>query len=213
MVGPVQVPAGMGGRNSCRSAIISAGFAVGSITATASTQPQGTVVAATYSYGTVRLAGTPVNLSVSNGSVTVPNVVGFSQTAATNLLHSDGLAAGSVSYVVNPAAPGTVVAQSAAAGTLLASGGAVNLTVSLGQVNVPNVLSWDQGQAESRIVAVGLTVGSVSTTNNCIAPGTVQVQHPSPTTAVAPGSTVDLTVSTCTSTGGGGGDDPPRHEQ
>jgi beta-lactam-binding protein with PASTA domain len=72
-------------------------------------------------------------------------------------------------------------------------------------------VSWDESAAESRIVGIGLTVGSISTVNNCIAPSTVQVQHPSAGTAVALRSTVDFTISTCTSYGGGDG--PPRQEQ
>ncbi|HYU84101.1 MAG TPA: PASTA domain-containing protein, partial [Kribbellaceae bacterium] len=68
--------------------------------------------------------------------------------------------------------------------------------------NVPNVLSFDLSSAANAITATGLAVGTVGSTDNCVDPGTVQVQNPSGGTAVAPGSAVNLTISTCN----GGGD-------
>lgn len=73
-------------------------------------------------------------------------------------------------------------------------------------VTVPNVLSFDEASAISAIQAKGLTVGTISTTNNCVDPGSVMTQNPSGGVAVPVGSAVNLTISTCTGgTGGSGG--------
>ena len=194
------------------AAIVSAGLAVGIVRQIPSTAPKGNVVAQSPLTGAARV-GTAVALTVSSGGTAVPNVVGRDRAGAIATVVAAGLTAGTVTGVVNAAAPGTVIAQSVVAGSVVLQGTAVDLTVSLGAVTVPNVLSWDQAQAQSRIAGAGLAVGSVSTTNNCIAPGTVQVQHPSPGTVVAASSAVDLTISTCSNPTGGGGDNPPKHEQ
>ncbi|MFB9415568.1 TIGR03767 family metallophosphoesterase [Dactylosporangium matsuzakiense] len=78
-------------------------------------------------------------------------------------------------------------------------------------VTVPNVLSWPEADATSAITAAGLVVGKRSTVNNCVDKGSVQVQHPQGGAAATLGSAVDITISTCESTGnpGGGGTKPP----
>ena len=66
---------------------------------------------------------------------------------------------------------------------------------------VPNVLGDTGKNAAAKIHLAGLTVGDISQVNNCVDPGTVQVQNPKGGTTVAQGSTVQFTISTCT--GGG----------
>jgi beta-lactam-binding protein with PASTA domain len=67
------------------------------------------------------------------------------------------------------------------------------------------VLTLDRASAQTAITNAGLAVGSVSTLNNCVDPGTVQIQNPSPGVVVALNTPVNITVSTCVSTGGPGG--------
>jgi hypothetical protein len=66
---------------------------------------------------------------------------------------------------------------------------------------VPNVMGEIERDAVREIHAAGLTVGAISHINNCVDPGTVQVQNPRGGTTVAQGSAVRITISTCT--GGG----------
>jgi beta-lactam-binding protein with PASTA domain len=66
---------------------------------------------------------------------------------------------------------------------------------------VPDVLGDTEEDAVAEIHAAGLTVSNISHINNCVDPGTVQVQNPKGGTAMAQGSTVHITISSCT--GGG----------
>jgi beta-lactam-binding protein with PASTA domain len=105
---------------------------------------------------------------------------------------------------MNPARAGTVFEENSPGGTVEPTGSQVQLSVSLGQATVPNVLSYDESSARRAINAAGLTVGTVSQVNNCVDPGTVQTQSLSGGTVVLPGTVLSIAVSTCNSTGGGG---------
>src|SRR5579863_8481389 len=65
--------------------------------------------------------------------VSVPNVVGMSQSAATTAITGAGLTLGTVTMASSATvAAGDVISQNPAAGTSVASASAVNLTVSSG---------------------------------------------------------------------------------
>lgn len=89
--------------------------------------------------------------------------------------------------------------------------GTVDLSVSLGQVSVPNVIGDNTASATHAIKAAGLTVGQISSVNNCVDPGSVLQQNPRGGTPVIPGTPVNITTATCSSGGGtpGGGNGPP----
>src|SRR5271170_1832071 len=75
-------------------------------------------------------------------TVSVPNVVGMSQAAATTAITGAGLTLGTVTMASSATvASGDVISQSPVAGASVASGSAVNLTVSTGPalVSVPDV--------------------------------------------------------------------------
>ena len=62
---------------------------------------------------------------------------------------------------------------------------------------VPNVLSVDQDIAEGWITDAGLTVGSIASDSTCKdIKGAVLTQNPTHDSSVAPGTPVNLTVST-----------------
>ena len=68
-----------------------------------------------------------------SSTVSVPNVAGLTQAAATTSLTGAGLAVGTVSTATSPTVPaGSVISQAPASGTIVAMGSAVNLTVSIG---------------------------------------------------------------------------------
>jgi hypothetical protein len=136
-------------------------------------------------------------------TTSVPNVVGASEAQAVNLLRAGQLQPVTVGRVMNPAPVGTVFLENAPGGAVEPTGSEVNLSVSLGQVTVPDVRSLNGAAASRAITAAGLVVGQMSTVNNCVDPGLVQLQNPTGGAQVVPGTAVSITVSTCTSPGGG----------
>jgi hypothetical protein len=135
---------------------------------------------------------------------TVPNVVRGTDVAAVAAIQAAGLTV-VTRNVLAPDWPGTVLSQNSPGGTIEPTGSPVQITVSQGQALVPNVLGLSQASATRAITNAGLTVGRISTLNNCVDPGSVQTQNPSGLVKVAPGTAVNITVSTCVPTGGGGG--------
>lgn len=134
-------------------------------------------------------------------TTTVPNVLGRTEAEAKGAIQSAGLTANIVGHVVNAAPAGTVFAQNAPGSTVEPTGSPVDLTVSLGAATVPEVVGDSQAGAKNKILAAGLTLGTVTFTNTCVDPGTVSSQNPADGTTVTPGSAVSIQVTTCT--GGG----------
>jgi hypothetical protein len=133
-------------------------------------------------------------------TVTVPkNAVGLSEGQAFSVVSSSDLKPVTVARVMSPAPVGTVVAENSPGGTIEPAGSEVDLTVSAGQATVPNLISSDESSAVRGIRAAGLVVGQVSSVNNCLDPGLVQVQNPRGGALVVPGSSVSITVATCSS--------------
>ena len=136
------------------------------------------------------------------GQVTVPNVVGDTQAAATTAITGAGLAVGTVTQQSSSTvASGDVISESPSAGTSVNSGSAVNLVVSTGsaQVTVPNVVGDTQAAATTAITGAGLVVGTVTTaSSSTVASGNVISESPSAGTSVNSGSAVNLVVSTGT---------------
>src|SRR5450755_5167102 len=91
----------------------------------------------------------------SSGSVApVPDVAGFTQTAATTSINQAGLAVGTVTMQSSStAASGEVISESPVAGTKVMIGSLVSLIVSTGpaQVAVPNVVGQTQAAATTAI--------------------------------------------------------------
>lgn len=146
-------------------------------------------------------SGTPGSGAPGSGSTgtLVPNVVGTTQQAATTTLTGAGLKLGTVTMQASSsAASGTVISELPAAGTSVAAGISIALTVSSGpaQVAVPDVVGRAQDAASTAITAAGLKVGTTtSQASSTVAAGSIISESPSSGTQVAPGSSVDLVVS------------------
>jgi beta-lactam-binding protein with PASTA domain/tRNA A-37 threonylcarbamoyl transferase component Bud32 len=165
----------------------------------ASTKPTGTVLAETPPAGQSLKKGESVSLTVSTrNSVIVPNVVGEQSANAGSTLGATGLTAGAViSGCSSQYGTGIVMAQTPKAGTRVAPGTKVKLTVSSGPctVAVPNVLGDTETQAVTTLARKGLKAAA-STTTTC-PPATankVFTQTPPGGTTVTSGSTVVVTV-------------------
>jgi VWFA-related protein len=222
--GPVTVPNVVNQTQaSATTALTGAGLVVGTVTQQSSaTVLAGRVSSQNPAAGVGVTAGSAVNLVVSTGPapapgptmVTVPNVVNQAQAAATAAIQGAQLVLGTISQQSSATiAAGSVISQSPAAGSSLATGSAVSLVVSTGPVAVPNVVNQTQAAATTTLTGAGLAVGAVSQASSATVPsGSVISQNPAAGTSVAAGSAVALVVSTGPSTpppqppsGGGGG--------
>jgi beta-lactam-binding protein with PASTA domain len=118
------------------TSIANAGLTVGAVTtASSTTVPQGSVISQNPAAGVQVNTGSAVALIVSSGPpmASTPDVEGLTQAAATSAITGAGLTLGTITTVSNATVPaGEVIAQSPVAGTLVAPGTAVSLTVSSG---------------------------------------------------------------------------------
>ena len=142
----------------------------------------------------------PVAVTVSNTTmVTVPGIVGLTQTAAQTAITGATLTVGAVTTANSATVPsGLVISQNPLAGSSVAPSSAVAFTVSLGPalVTVPSVTGLTQTAAQTAITGATLTVGAVTTANSAtVASGLVISQNPLAGASVASGSGVSLVVS------------------
>ena len=126
-------------------------------------------------------------------TTTVPPAVGIDQSTAAARVQGAGLTIGLISSVVDPHPPGTVIAENAPAGTVEPTASAVDLTVSLGSVTVPDVEDDTQNAAVQALSAAGL-IPTVAMQQACINPGHVISQEPAAGTHVRVGATTRITV-------------------
>jgi beta-lactam-binding protein with PASTA domain len=116
--------------------ILENGMVLGTVTQQSSlTVPVGVVISQNPADGLTVDVGTAMNLVVSSGKppVTVPNVVGQTQAAATTTLTNAGLTVGTVTFQPSTTvAAGSVISQTPTGGTSAAAGSAVALVVSQG---------------------------------------------------------------------------------
>jgi beta-lactam-binding protein with PASTA domain len=150
--------------------------------------------------------GSTVQLLASKGpaTVVVPNAVGLTDTTARDRLVGAGFKVTEM-RVFNQEKPGTVVAQSPAAGSKAGSGTTVQINISKGTgvVIVPNVVGVTVGDAETLLAKAGLK-GVVQLRVPSSQPtGTVVAQNP-PGGQARRGSTVRLNVSTGSGAGASG---------
>jgi beta-lactam-binding protein with PASTA domain len=188
------------GQAAATTAITGAGLTAAATNANSATAAIGTVISQDPAGGDTVAAGSSVALVVSIGAL-VPGVVGSAQAAATTAITAAGLIVGPVTQTNDAAPAGNVISQSLVAGTSVAPGTAMALTVSLGPaapstVLVPGVVNQTQAAATMAITGAGLTLGAVTTANSItVASGSVISQNPLGGVSVVPGSAVALVVS------------------
>ena len=131
--------------------------------------------------------------------VSVPNVVGDTQAAATTAITGAKLTVGTVTQASSATvSSGAVISETPAAGTSAASGSSVALVVSTGPatVTVPNVVGDMHAAATTALTGAGLMVGTVTQQpSSSVASGDVISENPAAATSVAKGSAVALVVS------------------
>ena len=131
--------------------------------------------------------------------MTVPNVEGLTQDAATTAITAAKLTVGTVTQQTsNTVATGKVISQDPPSGNSVAQGSPVNLVISSGpqMVTVPNVEGLTQDAATTAITAAKLMGGTITQqTSNTVTTGKVISQDPASGSSVAPGSPVNLVIS------------------
>ena len=123
---PVSVPSVVNlTQAAATSAITGAGLTVGIVTPTSSASvPAGSVISQDPIAGTQVAAGSAVNLAVSTGPppVVVPAVVNQTQAAATSAITGAGLVVGTVTNSTSATVPaGSVISQNPSGGSLVAT--------------------------------------------------------------------------------------------
>ncbi len=133
-------------------------------------------------------------------TVSIPDVVGQTQDAATTAIGGAGLKVSKVSQQCsNTVTAGLVVSQDPAAGKQQSTVfGGVTLVVSTGEcpLTVPNVVGQTQAAARALITGVNLIVGAVNEEySDSVATGQVISQTPAANAVTTPGSAVNLVIS------------------
>lgn len=142
--------------------------------------------------------GSTVTLIVSEGpeQVTMPDVRQLQfKIAKDQLENGEGKFKVEREYVDNTADRGVVINSTPLVGEQVDVGAKVTLFVSKGQVVVPNVVNQNIEDATKTLEDLGL---KVTTKDDAAAPspdGTVTAQNIAPNEKVAPGTTIELTVS------------------
>ena len=125
--------------------------------------PEGVVIRQVPAAGTQVLSNTAITLYVSSGAteVTVPNLVAKSEADAVALIELQGLTVGSITVVGSPNVPeGVVIASDPVTNSRLPLGSVVNLILSDGTVQVPDIRNLTVLEARSIITSptIGYTV-------------------------------------------------------
>jgi serine/threonine-protein kinase len=132
--------------------------------------------------------------------VAVPSgLVGVSLASAEASLKGQGLQYAVAYKNSSSVQSGYVISTDPTAGTKVAQGSSVALTVSSGQANVtvPSLIGLTQGAAQTLLTQYGLTLGGVTTgTSTQYAAGQIISTSPGPGASVPPGSSVAIVVST-----------------
>jgi beta-lactam-binding protein with PASTA domain/predicted Ser/Thr protein kinase len=120
---------GLVSKDDARAALTNANLTLGKVTPVPSDQPAGAVVAQSQPVGTLVDTGSAIDISVSDGKVTVPNVVGSSEAQAKSDLANAGFTVNVVTQEDGTVPVGQVLAQSPKAGTSAVKGTLVTITV------------------------------------------------------------------------------------
>ena len=173
------------------------GFKVARVDDETSDKPAETVIGQRPDSGRLLAKGRTVTLTVSSTEVTIPDLTGKPFEEAQAELQSRGLIVARVDQESPDKAPGSVLATTPPAGTKVAKGTTVQVTVAAEPpVPVPSVVGQDQVQAQTTLQNAGFQVQVVPTPSSTVAAGKVISTNPAAGTLAPKGSTVQVAVST-----------------
>lgn len=182
--------------------ITGAGMTVGAITLRYSdTVLKDIVISQSPTAGTLVTRNTAIDLVVSEGPqpVSVPDLVGQTETNALVLISGSGFIPGQVSREWSDSIPsGIVISQSPEAGLMRAPGTSISVVVSDGPEpsEVPDVTGKNQEEAAAIIAAAGFSLGRVvQGFSETVPAGLVISQNPGPGVMAPPGTSINLVLS------------------
>jgi len=175
----------------------SRGLTLGVISQEPSDSPPNTIFSQTPGIDAEVDEGSSVNVVVSTGvaKTTVPALTGLSLDEASRTLSEAQLKLGKRTEKESTRPAGTVLESDPAEGTNVDTGSAVNLVVSSGSVNVPDVRGATQAEATTTLEGAGFKVLVVKSKTDQSPPGVVISQSPKAGNSAALGSTVTITIS------------------
>lgn len=180
-------------------ALENAQFVIGDITPAPSDEvAEGLVISTDPAGGELADEGSEVNLTVSTGpdSDEMPNLSGFTFERAQELLVNEyGLEVLREDQAGSQTA-GTVLNSDPPPGRLVERGSTVTLFVSLGQVQVPNVVGMSRDEAVEALEAVNLSVNFAEEPSSTATPGNVISQSLPQGNQVSPGTSITITIAT-----------------
>jgi beta-lactam-binding protein with PASTA domain len=185
------------------SALTAAGYKVKVQTSYDEKVEKGLVVSQSPAGGTAADAGTTVTILVSQGknpTVTVPNVVGMTETDAGAALSDAGLEPVPSSSYSDTVPAGTVISQDPAAGKSVTAGSPVSYAVSQGPkppdtATVPPVVGKTEDEATTALQQAGYKAAVSRAYSDSVAKDVVAAQAPQGGVVTQPGITVGLLVS------------------
>lgn len=137
-------------------------------------------------------------VSTSASGVAVPNLFGDTESQASGALTQSGLQLGNVTSQSSSMPTGEVISQSPQSGASVSPNTSISVVLSAGAgSSIPNVIGSVEPYATVSVLASGFTVGTVTTSSSGATPaGEVMSQSPAPGSQAAPGTPVNLLVST-----------------
>ena len=168
---------------------------------TSDTVPADTIISTDPPAGTKVGTNTTITVYVSSGKgqVLMPDLTGLTEEAAATAITNAKLVLGTKTVENSATVPnGQVISSDPAAGSKIAAGSTVNLVISNGQVNVPDVRNLDSVTAQARLRApdIGLVVTVIGQTDPCTGTLGTIILDQSIMPGLAPqGSAITLTVA------------------
>lgn len=184
-----------------RQTLEDAGFEVEVREGESSEEREGEIISQNPDSGDTVDVGSTVEITRGTGpaNVEVPNLYGFNLDEAKELLKNMDLKLGSTEEAPsNDVAEGGITYQSVAAGESVESGTEIDVTVSSGPelISVPNLYGYTLDEAAAELEGLGLQLGGNDRApNDDIPEGGIIGQSFAAGTAVEPGTSVGVTVS------------------
>jgi serine/threonine-protein kinase len=182
-----------------RSTLEDAGFQNVSSRQVESLQAEGTVVEVDPAEGAQVSPSETINLGISTGTVTMPDVTNQQVDAATQALADQGLTNVATEEVESDQPAGTVLGTDPAPGNQVGSGTRITLQVSGGisTVAIPDVVGQPEAAARSALQSAGFTNVRSQTTENdgTLNEGDVVNTNPEPGTEVEPDKEIVLLIA------------------
>lgn len=185
------------------AALIELGFTVTEVKASSDTVPVDAIISTDPPAGEELEKGSNIEITVSAGptEVAVPSLLGLTEQQAKDALLKAGLVLGSIVPGTSPTAPlGQVIQTTPQVGTYAASGSTVDLIISNGKVEVPDVTSMNVVQAKNQLSgsSVGFNVLIATQEAGCTNPtpkGSVVLSQSIPAGPAKQASTITLYVA------------------